>query len=272
MWAGSSLCGTMLRDHFKLTPSQYHSVLVDLNHAKGLVGIYKRGKSFVIVVDLPRQRSYEDMLIGGAAVGALASAGALVHKAVRDRQTLPVTEPTILPLQPVQDTRKDNEIKQLQTDKKHLEARISELVQSNKTYSQKLEVLFPIYGDLVKMIPVMDVALIRKNEAAIQKLRSILEGWKTTVERQTPVKNQTDDSNVKRQIRNIYDQTMVLIDLMSDPSNKLLYDKAEELRLITDNTSDERFNLKKTLELGQTRKYIRALAKLNSGVPLPEFF
>lgn len=82
MWAGSSLCGFMLRDHFRLSDSEYASVMKDLNRSQGLPGIYQRGEHYVIVVKLPRRRSYEDMLLGGALA---ASAAVIGTAAVRQR-------------------------------------------------------------------------------------------------------------------------------------------------------------------------------------------
>jgi len=75
MWAGSSLCGFMLRDHFRLSDSEYASVMKDLNRSQGLPGIYQRGEHYVIVVKLPRRRSYEDMLLGGALAASAAVIG-----------------------------------------------------------------------------------------------------------------------------------------------------------------------------------------------------
>lgn len=80
MWAGSSLCGYMLRDHFRLSDSEYARVMKDLNRTQGLPGIYRRGDQFVIVVKLPRRRSYEDVLLGGALATGVVALGEVVRR------------------------------------------------------------------------------------------------------------------------------------------------------------------------------------------------
>jgi hypothetical protein len=78
MWAGSSLCGNMLRNHFGLSDTQYARVMKDLHSSEGLPGIYRQGDHYVIVVQLPRRRSYEDVALGavtGTLGGALAAGG-----------------------------------------------------------------------------------------------------------------------------------------------------------------------------------------------------
>lgn len=95
MWAGSSLCGYMLRDHFRLSDSEYARVMKDLNRTQGLPGIYRRGDQFVIVVKLPRRRSYEDMMLGGALATGVAVLGKVVRRTTANNPGLVEQKPAL---------------------------------------------------------------------------------------------------------------------------------------------------------------------------------
>jgi hypothetical protein len=269
----------MLRDHFKLTPSEYHSVLADLSRRKGLAGIYKRRGDFVIVVELPRQRSYEDLLIGGAAVGALASAGALVNKVVRDRQAaqsnhtpssaFDAEDATFV------DEPKDEQIKKLQAECDHLQRELRDIRHNEKNTdydsSHKIQLLFMYYGRALKMLPVMDAALVHdpRPDTDINKIVQTLEDWKRNI---APHRGDTlIDNQVKQQIQEMHDRTMVLIDLMigaAKSKGKTLSDVAQDFKTNVSDLNKPDYNLKKTLELTDVIKYLKHLINIKANKPL----